>query len=441
MSPRALVVGFGASGQAVAGRLQQLGYDVVACDDRGGDELRAKAAAAGVEFEGCPEPGQLAALVADADVVVPSPGVPAHHAVFSLAADAGTPVEGELGLAADAIDAPLVAITGTNGKTTVTTLVAEMLRASGMSAIAAGNIGTPLTSVVGQDVDVVVAEVSSFQLQLALRFHPNVGVWLNLAPDHLDWHGTDESYAAAKFRVWENQGPGDVAVANADDARVAAWAERAPAAVVRYGLQEPADYHVRGGDLVAPDGATIVATDELWRSLPHDVSNALGASAAAVAAGATLDGVRAALRAFRGLPHRLALVGERDGVTWYDDSKATNPHAAAAAIRSFESVVLIAGGENKGLDLGALADDADRVRGVVAIGAAGDDVRAAFDGRTTVVTAGSMDAAVDAAGALARPGDTVLLSPGCASLDWYGSYAERGDDFARAVQERLEHRS
>ena len=437
MTGTALVVGFGASGEAVARRLQELGFDVVACDDTGGDEMRLRAAAAGVALEEHPEGARLAELVTAAEMVVPSPGVPAHHPLFALAAEAGTAVESELGLAADAIDVPLVAITGTNGKTTVTTLVAEMLTASGMRAIVAGNIGTPLTIAVGQPVDVVVAEVSSFQLQLAPRFHPRVGVWLNLAPDHLDWHGSDESYAAAKFRVWENQGPDDVAVANADDPRVEAWAAKAPGRVVRYGIDEPAEYSVAGGELVGPDGEIIIAVGELWRALPHDLGNSLAASAAALAGGASLDGVRAALRAFRGLPHRLVLVGDADGVRWYDDSKATNPHAAAAAIRSFESVVLIAGGQNKGLDLSALAESADRLRGVVAIGAAGDQVRGAFQGRTAVVTAESMDAAVEAAGDMAQPGDAVLLSPGCASFDWYGSYAERGDDFTRAVAERL----
>jgi UDP-N-acetylmuramoylalanine--D-glutamate ligase len=302
--------------------------------------------------------------------------------------------------------------------------------------VAAGNIGMPLTSVIGQSVDVVVAEVSSFQLQLSPRLHPKVGVWLNLAPDHLDWHSSGESYAAAKFRVWENQDASDVAVANADDPGVQSWAAKAPGRVVRYGVEQPADYSVVGSVLIG-HGVHIVAVDDLWRALPHDLGNSLAASAAALAVGASLDGVRKALRAFRGLPHRLALVGDADGVRWYDDSKATNPHAASAAIRSFESVVLIAGGQNKGLDLSTLAESAEHVRGVVAIGAAGDQVRDAFQGRTTVVSADSMDDAVEAAGGLARPGDAVLLSPGCASFDWYGSYAERGDDFARAVDQRL----
>jgi UDP-N-acetylmuramoylalanine--D-glutamate ligase len=168
------------------------------------------------------------------------------------------------------------------------------------------------------------------------------------------------------------------------------------------------------------------------------VANALAASAAALAAGASTDGVRAALTAFGGLPHRLTLVGYGGGVRWYDDSKATNPHAAVAAVRGFESVVLIAGGRNKGLDLSALAQVADRVRAVVAIGEAAPEVAGAFAGVRPVATATTMAEAVTAAAAAARPGDAVLLSPGCASFDWYRSYAERGDDFARAVHALLE---
>jgi UDP-N-acetylmuramoylalanine--D-glutamate ligase len=177
----------------------------------------------------------------------------------------------------------------------------------------------------------------------------------------------------------------------------------------------------------------LVPVAELRRSLPHDVANALAASAAALGAGATLDGVRTALRSFAGLPHRLSLVADAGGVRWYDDSKATNPHAALAALRGFDSVVLVAGGRNKGLDLGLLARGAERVRAVVALGESGPEVAAAFAGLRPVTRVGTMDEAVMAAAAAARPGDVVLLAPGCASFDRYRSYAERGDDFARAV--------
>jgi len=427
---RALVVGLGRSGQAVARHLLVRGSSVAAVDDDPSDDALL------VER---PTPDALANLVVRADVVVPSPGVPAFHPVFGLARAAGVPVRGEVELASRWSICPLVAVTGTNGKTTVTTLISEMLVASGIPSIAAGNIGLPLSDAVSnEDLKVVVAEVSSFQLAFAESFRPVVAVWLNLAPDHIDWHGDEESYVAAKARVWARQGPSDVAVVNADDAVVMAQAASAPSRVVTFGLgPAPADFTVAHEWLRGPEGP-ILEVAALPRAMPHDIANALAATAAALAAGATVEGIRAALTAHAALPHRLALVAYAGGVRWYDDSKATNPHAAVAAVRGFESVVLIAGGRNKGLDLGALVDIADRLQAVIAIGEAAPEVAAAFEGRVPVQRAESMVAAVAAAAASARPGDVVLLSPGCASFDWYRSYGERGDDFARLVRERSE---
>jgi UDP-N-acetylmuramoylalanine--D-glutamate ligase len=236
--------------------------------------------------------------------------------------------------------------------------------------------------------------------------------------------------------VWANQKADDLAVVNADDPVAAAVARSAPARVTTFGLGE-ADWHVDDDRLLAPEGQELIEAKTLdWR--PHDLSNALAAAAAATAMGATLAGTRAALLAYPRLPHRVALVGEAGGVRWYDDSKATNPHAAIAAIGGFPSVVLIAGGRNKGLDLAPLARETTSVRAVVAIGEAAGDIEAAFAGHCPVKVAASMDEAVDAAAELATSGDAVLLSPACASYDWYGSYAERGDDFARAVRRRLD---
>jgi UDP-N-acetylmuramoylalanine--D-glutamate ligase len=233
-----------------------------------------------------------------------------------------------------------------------------------------------------------------------------------------------------------------VAVVNADDPVVLAQARSAPSQVVTFGLSSPlADYGVVDGWLRGPSGP-LLEVSRLPRSMPHDVSNALAASAAALAAGATVEGVRSALLGFAPLPHRLTLVGYAGGVRWYDDSKATNPHAAVAAVEGFDSVVLIAGGRNKGLDLTALAGVADRIRAVVAIGEAAPEIAAAFAGIRPVTTATSMAEAVAAAADVARTGDVVLLSPGCASYDWYRSYAARGDDFALAVHALLEaHRA
>jgi UDP-N-acetylmuramoylalanine--D-glutamate ligase len=428
---KALVIGLGVAGESAVRAMQQRGWDVTVVEDSPSDASRARADRVGVVLHG---PGETDALVDAAEVVVPSPTVPFAHGGIQRALARGIPVWTEFELAARWSDVPIVAITGTDGKTTVTTLVERMLTASGVRTMAVGNNETPLVDVLDRDLDVYVVEASSFRLQFIETFRPKVGVWLNLAPDHLDWHGSMDHYAAAKARIWENQTPDDLAVANAEDPEVMRFVRKVRSRLETFGLAT-GDWRVLGDRLVQPDGEVLVRTGELWRALPHDCTNVLAASAAALEAGATLDGVRSALHAFRGLPHRVTLVGDHGGVRYYDDSKATGPNAVMAAIRAFDSVVLIAGGRSKVDDLGALATDIERVRAVVAIGEAAPLVERAFAGKRPVQIATSMDDAVARAAALARRGDAVLLSPGCASWDWYNGYAERGDDFARAVRE------
>lgn len=428
------MVGLGVAGAAAARRLGQRGWQVTVVEDRPSEASRARAAELGVEV--VEAPADVSALVEAVDVVVPSPGVPIAHPAIQHALTVGVRVWTEFELAARWTSIPMVAITGTNGKTTVTTLVEQMLIASGLRAASAGNTEVPLVDALEDDLDVLVVEASSFRLQFTETFRPAVAVWLNLAEDHLDWHPTMEAYAAAKARIWAAQQAGDIAVVNAEDPIVMAHAAGAPSTLVTFGL-DTGEWRVAGGSLVRPDGSELLAVDELWRALPHDCTNALAAAAAASAAGATDDGMRRALRDFRGLPHRLVLVGDDGGVRFYDDSKATDPHATAAALRSFDSAVLIAGGRNKGLDLSVLAEEAHHVRAVVGIGEAGPEVVAAFAGRVPTTVAPSMDEAVAAARGFAEPGDAVVLSPGCASFDWYRNYGERGDDFARAVREAL----
>ncbi|HUS61415.1 MAG TPA: UDP-N-acetylmuramoyl-L-alanine--D-glutamate ligase [Acidimicrobiales bacterium] len=436
MSDRWLVVGFGVTGQALATRLPGV---VTVVDDAPKAGALAAARAMGIDLVVAPEADRLASLVRDVAAVVVSPGVKPHHPVFAAARAASIPVVGELELAFERAQAPIVAITGTNGKTTVTTLVADMLAASGRLAIAAGNIGLPLIEAVEEDCDVLVVECSSAQLELTEAFAPHVGVWLNVSPDHFDWHPSMDAYATAKARIWRNQTSDDIAIANADDPVVRSHANGAPSQVRWFSL---ATGHSRASRVVdgfiqLDDGTVVVSTAELPRSLPHDLANAAAASTAAVAAGATPEACARVLRAFRGLPHRVALVGDSGAVRYYDDSKATTPASVLAAVEGFDSVVLIAGGRNKGLDLSVLASAADRVRAVVAIGDAADEVAGAFDGIRPVMRASTMSEAVSVASAAARPGDVVLLSPGCASYDWYTSYGERGDDFARAVEDLL----
>lgn len=429
-----LVLGLGVTGQAVLRALVAHGEGAVAVDDRPTPAGRALAEELGVELVEAPDGPTLAALVAAAGAVVPSPGVPDQHPVFAAAAAAAVPVLSEFDLAARWDHRPLVAITGTNGKTTVTELTRAMLTSSGLHAQAVGNTEVPLVAAIEDPtVDVFVVEASSFRLLHSRRFAPEVGTWLNLAPDHLDNHATLDAYTAAKARLWADQAPDQVAIGNADDPIVAAHLARAPARHVTFGLAAGADNRVEGDRLVLAGGEVLAEVGELVRSFPHDLANALAAASSAIHGGGTAEGAHDAVVAFRGLPHRVTLVGEAGGVRWYDDSKATAPHATRAAVRAFPSVVLIAGGRNKGLDLTELAEEASHVRAVVAIGEAGPDVAAAFDGLRPVRTAASMDEAVAVAASLARSGDAVLLSPACASFDWYGSYGERGDDFVRAV--------
>ena len=434
------MVGLGVAGEAAARRLAEHGWDVVVLEDRPGPLSRSRAASLagrGITTVEAPDSVAIEAMVARTDLVVPSPPVPPSHPAVSVAVAAGIPVWSEFELAAHWSTLAMVAVTGTNGKTTVTTLVEAMLTASGLQTVSAGNNDLPLVDALDDGLDVVVVEASSFRLCFTERFRPRVATWLNHAEDHLDWHPSMEHYRAAKARVWAAQEPGDVAVANAEDPVVMAATHGLRSRVVTFGI-ERGNWRVEDGYLMMPEGVALLGVDELWRSLAHDRVNALAAAATALAAGASLDAVREALREFRGLPHRVSLVAEHEGVRFYDDSKATDPHAAVTAIAGFPSVVLIAGGRNKGLDLGLLAREAARLRGVVAVGEAAEDVMRAFGGTTVpVVHADSMDAAVAAARGSARPGDVVLLSPGCASFDWYSSYAERGDDFARAVTESI----
>jgi UDP-N-acetylmuramoylalanine--D-glutamate ligase len=443
-----LVVGFARTGRAVTARLRALGSEVVALDDKQVEGAAAIAAGLGAHLYEAIPAEQAAGLAREAALVVASPGVPPTHPAIRAARPDS--LVSEIELAYRLTDVPIVAVTGTNGKTTVTSLVAEMLLASGIEAMAAGNIGTPLVEVVpgpGRDPKpgapapaLIVAEVSSFQLAFVSSFRPVVGTWLNLAEDHLDWHPTFADYAACKARIWANQGPGDVAVANAADRAVLDAARHAAARLVTFG--EGGDYREVEGRLEGPGHETIVEVGELRRGLPHDRSNVLAAAATAMAAGASVEGCGKAARDFEVGPHRVELVKvDERGVSWFDDSKATTPSSVCAALGGFTTVVLIAGGRNKGLDLDTIRRYAEalphlQVRGVVAIGEAAREVESAFAGFVPVHAASSMESAVDAAAALAQPGDSVLLSPGCASFDWYSSYAERGADFARHVLAR-----
>lgn len=453
---QALVVGIGLSGTAAAKYLASAGTRVVACDDESGDAVVRRAEdliELGVDVRlGCGFSGGDAAgaadvdeLLAGADLVVASPGVPPRHPVLAAAASAGLRVWSEVELAAQVAEAELVAITGTNGKTTVTTAIGAVLSAAGRPVATCGNIGTPMIEAAAElsSDAVLVVEVSSFQLTLTDTFRARVGVLLNVSEDHLDWHSSFAEYAEAKARVWANQTPADLAVGCADDATVTALLDDAGGRHATFSSGAPAGVGtgyvdgrlvIRGG---AYGDADVMAAAELADASPTGRSNAAAVACVCADLGVFPDALAGALARFRPPAHRLADLGVWEGIRFVDDSKATNPAAALAALAAYDRVVLIAGGRNKGLDLSVLARAASRLVAVVAIGDAAAEVSAVFEAAgIPVVTATSMHDAVDAALASATEGDVVLLSPACASFDWYTGYAQRGRDFAAAVAAR-----
>ena len=440
---RVLVIGLGATGDAAVAWARAADHEVVVIEDRPDGaayrERARRALAGGADVLEAPDSGTVVARAAEADLVIPSPGVRPDHPAIVAAVAQGVAVRSEVDVAVEALRARrsppcLVAVTGTNGKTTVTTMIAAMCAAAGLRSVAVGNIGRPIIDAIGDEVDVVVAEVSTFQLEFTTEsFVPHVAVLLNVAQDHVDWHGNADAYAAAKARVFAYQGPGDVLVVNADDSVAWGLARSARAHVVPYKRGEPlpGGYGVRDDMLVGPSGVLAPCPVSL---AAHDVDNALAAGAASLHAGANVAAVARALATWVGLPHRVQLVADVGGVEFVDDSKATNGHAAASALAGFDHVVLIAGGRDRSRDLDLLRQFAPKLRAVVAIGEATETVESVFRGVVPVDRASTMHAAVRTAASRARTGDTVLLSPGCASLDWYEDYAARGDDFAREVE-------
>jgi len=425
---RVLVLGAAVSGLAALRLLESEGHEVVVHDatPEAIDGLGQGRLAVGGDWD--------PALLDGVDLVVPSPGIPEHAPPIRDALDAGVRVVSELELGASRLTVPYAAVTATNGKTTITQLAADMLTASGLRAAAVGNIGAPLCDAVGEPWDVLVIEASSFQLRFIDGFHPKAAVLLNVAPDHLDWHGSFEAYRDAKAQIHRNQGPEDLLVYDEDDtgASFAVRGAKARLAPVS-GLRRAEGGGAEGGELwmgdVVVDIAGIATAD------PAYSSDLAAAGAIALEMGATPQGVADGALAFAPGRHRRELIGTWNGVGWVDDSKATNPHAALAAVRAYPSVVLIAGGRNKGLDVAPVAIEPG-VRHVVTLGEEGPAILAAAREGTAVA---DMPEAVAVADEVAEPGDTVLLAPGCASFDMYRSYGERGDHFAALVRARKEH--
>jgi UDP-N-acetylmuramoylalanine--D-glutamate ligase len=423
------VVGLGLSGVAAAELCLRQGATVVGVDRRPFSELGEAARSLNVPIQ-----RESEGTLSTADLIVVSPGVESFPGLLAAEA-AGVPVIGEIELAARLLNAPLCAVGGTNGKSTTTELVAAMLAREGRRVFCGGNLGTPLATAVGQSWDVLVVEVSSFQLERAPMFRPRVSVLLNITDDHLDRHGSFESYASAKGNAFANQQPDDVAVAPFGDEQVERQVRRGAARVRYFGSD--GDYLVHELSVLERESGerfSLVGTQLMAR---HNQQNAAAAIAAARALGAAPQAIRDALAAYRLLPHRLAWVRTLHGVRFYNDSKATNVGAAVAAIDSLvePKVVLIAGGKGKDGSYEPLLQVLEqRGRGLVLIGEAAAVIAAAARGRVDVELAPNLDAAVEHAYRKAQPEDAVLLAPACASFDMFKSYADRGERFVQAVE-------
>ncbi|MET9369402.1 UDP-N-acetylmuramoyl-L-alanine--D-glutamate ligase [Streptomyces griseoflavus] len=454
------VAGLGVSGVPAARVLHGLGAKVTVVND--GDDARAREQAAGLEALGVTvRLGDGDTLPDGTELIVTAPGWRPDKPLFAAAEAAGVPVWGDVELAwrlRRPGAAPWLAVTGTNGKTTTVQMLASILRAAGLRTEAVGNIGVSLLDAVlgEEEYDVLAVELSSYQLHWAPSLRAHSAAVLNLAPDHLDWHGSMEAYAADKGRIYEGNRVACVYnvadKATEDLVREADVEEGCRAVGITLGTPGPSQLGVVEGILVDRafvedrhrNAQELAEVSDVRPAAPHNIANALAAAALARAYGVPASAVRDGLRAFTPDAHRIAHVADLDGVAWVDDSKATNTHAAAASLAAYESIVWIAGGLAKGATFDELvADSAKRLRGAVLIGRDRALIREALArhapevpvvdlGRTDT---GAMLQAVQEARRLARPGDTVLLAPACASMDMFANYNKRGEAFAQAVRE------
>ena len=446
-----LVYGMGLSGRAASRLLLSRGVSVLGVDEKPEDRLDLGDLVDDPGFE-LMAGQKLAGLPEAVDGVVVSPGVPLVRPLIEDARRRGVPVVAEVELAFPFLDGPVVAITGSNGKSTTTAMTGDMLRAAGMAVEVCGNIGRPLAEVVegatGQKRGrIFVVELSSFQIEGIATFHPKAAALLNLSQDHLDRYPSFEAYGEAKKRLFRDMGAGDVAIANADDPATVGFESGARRRLFsrQAGIGAMADGCRLDGDRVVEvspgmSSAELFAASDVPLAGVQNLENAMAAALLARALGAPRESIAMGLRGFRGLPHRMVRVAEQGGVAWYDDSKGTNIGASTRAVAGFAdgSVHWILGGRAKGADPRELRDAvARKARRVYLIGESAAAFRAALADVAELAMAGTLERAVDAAAGMARAGETVLLSPACASFDQFRDFNDRGEQFQRLVHRRL----
>lgn len=441
---QAVVIGLGTAGLSTVKYLLSRGIGVAVSERCGLEQMepdvRQFLQQAGVRLE---TGGHSAAFLAGADVIVPGPGVPLDSPIISAARQLGIPVQGELALAAGQYRVPVIAVTGSNGKTTVTSLIGALLAAAGKEPFVGGNIGTPLLDYFADPAGygVVVLELSSFQLDLAGAFRPDIGLLLNISPDHLDRHGTLAAYTAAKMNIFRSQVAGDIAILGGDDPVAAAAPLNPGVSGFWFGKDARCAARIIDGRVHLGLESAEGPGEEVYsleNTRLHSSVNQLNAAAAILAAtlyGCKREAIAAGLAAFEPPPHRMAEVAEIDGVRFVNDSKATNIGALQAALSGCAApVVLIAGGRDKGGDYTLLSEVVrEKVKHLILVGEAAALMQAALGTVVTTELAATMEEAVGRAKATAVAGDLVLLAPGCASYDMFSGYEERGRVFAACV--------
>jgi UDP-N-acetylmuramoylalanine--D-glutamate ligase len=446
---RVLVVGLGKSGVASALFLKDRGARVTVSDTKSPDQLRDEIPILldhGITVE---TGGHGERTFRGQDLIVVSPGVPVDAPPLVQARAAGEPVIGEIELAAQNLSGPIVAITGSNGKTTTTTLAGEILAAGGLPVAVGGNIGTPAISLVAsaRRETVIVLEVSSFQLETIQTFRPKVAVILNITPDHLDRHRTFQTYVDAKARIFENQQTDDFAVLNQDDPTCRTLRDRTRAQVFWFSRKQEVQNGacVRDGKILFRDSSgqrEIMRASEIPLKGAHNVENVLAGVCTGALMGCQPAKIREAIQEFKAVEHRLEYVATIKGVEYFNDSKATNVDATIKALESFpKNIHLILGGKDKGSDYTVLNDLLrERVKRVYTIGAAAEKIESHIKGAAEIVHAETLDNAIRRAAAVAQPGDIVLLAPACASFDQFQSYNHRGRVFKEVVHSlELQH--
>jgi UDP-N-acetylmuramoylalanine--D-glutamate ligase len=441
-SKRVLVVGLGRSGVASAFFLQDQGAKVTVSDEKSEAQLQHEIAALldrGVSIE-TGRHGER--TFRDQDLIVVSPGVPSDQPQLQHARSLGIPVIGEVELAFRFLQGKVVAITGSNGKTTTTTLAGEILSKSGKKTLVGGNIGTPVISLVGQSTPETlnVLEISSFQLETIQRFRPWIAVILNITPDHLDRHRTFQAYVDAKARMLENQGAGDCAVLNADDPTCVALQDKVKGSLQWFSRKKAvtSGAFVEGDQIIFRQSGkdqTVLSRHDIQLKGAHNLENVLAGVTIGMLAGCPPDQIRKAVSEFRAVEHRLELVATVNGVAFYNDSKATNVDATMKALESFPgNIHIILGGKDKGSDYTTLNPLLrERARAAYLIGAAADKIASQIQGAASVIRSGTLDRAVRQAFEAAKPGDLVLLAPACASFDQFENYEHRGRIFKELV--------